>query len=68
MPNPYLDLFNQFIDKKITFEEFQEKVKKLGQLKVNPKDIDCGPQELTLTQEEQDMIDKAGNIFNGEIV
>jgi len=68
MPNPYVDLFNKFIDKKITFEEFQEKVKKLGQLKVNPKDVDCGPQEPILTQEEQDMIDKAGNIFNGEIV
>jgi len=67
MPNPYLDIFNQFIDKKITFEEFQEKVKKLGQLKVNPKDVDCGPQEPTLTQEEQDAIDKATEIFDGDM-
>jgi hypothetical protein len=63
MPNPYVELFNQLTDKKITFEEFQEKVKKLGQLKVNPKE-----QRPELTQEQIDMIDKAGDIFDGEIV
>lgn len=67
MPNPYKSLFNQFIDKKITWAEFQEKVKELEAMKTNPRDIDSGPQEPTLTREQMDEIDKAADIFGGEI-
>lgn len=68
MPNPYKDLLNQFMDKKITWEEFQEKIKKLGQLKVNPREKNESPKEQNLTQEELDMIDQAAEIFDGESV